>query len=132
MLVDVYDRAMALNENLGRKAREYRQSKQENLIPGFMAKKEKVLRYLDDVDKNITMVKAMRVKYQQEMSSNVEAELLSRMNGLNEKNSQLFKEVSTMQNEMKEEAKRFKNNAALGRDNNVGQFGNAGFSNTLL
>lgn len=113
MLVDLFDKALTMNADLGRKAKEYHQSKQENLIPSFMNKKEKCIRYLDDIERNVATLKEMRLKYNEAMDSNIESELLNKMNTYNEKNSQLFKEISKMMGDMKEEAKKFKNSAAL-------------------
>ena len=113
MLVDLFDKALQINADLGRKAKEYHQSKQENLIPAFMNKKEKCIRYLDDIERNVAVLKEMRLKYNEAMDSNIESELLNKMNTYNEKNSQLFKEITKMMADMKEEAKKFKNSAAL-------------------
>src|SRR5574343_1584010 len=113
MLVDLFDKALQMNADLGRKAKEYHQSKQENLIPAFMNKKEKCIRYLDDIERNVAVLREMRLKYNEAMDSNIESELLNKMNSYNEKNSQLFKEITKMMADMKEEAKKFKNSAAL-------------------
>ena len=113
MIVDLFDKALEMNPDMGRKAKEYRHSKQDNLIPAFMNKKEKTMRYLGDIERNVAILKEMRLKYNEAMDSNIESELLNKMNSINEKNSQLFREITKMMGEMKEEAKKFKNSAAL-------------------
>lgn len=113
MIVDMFDKALTIAPDLGRKAREYLQSNQENLIPAFMNKKDKTMRYLDEIERNVMLLKELRIKYQEAMDSNIESEILNKMNSLNEKNSQLFREITKMMADMKEEAKKFKNSAAL-------------------
>lgn len=113
MLVDLFDKALQKNDNLGRKARDYRPSNQESLIPGFMAKKDKTMKYLLEIDGNVVLMKELKARYADAMDSNIEGEILNKINGYNDKNSLLFKEITKMMTEMKEEAKKFKNNAAL-------------------
>lgn len=78
-----------------------------------MGKKDKTIRYLDEIESNVRRLKDLRIEYQEAMDSNLESEKLNVMNGLNEKNSQLFREITKMMADMKEEAKKFKNNEAL-------------------
>ena len=113
MLVDLFTVAHSKCDSLGAKAKEYHQSKTENLIPVFMGKKEKVARYLDEIERNIITLKELKIKYKDSMDSNIEVEILNKINTLNEKNAQLFREITRMMGEMKEEAKKFKNSALL-------------------
>lgn len=117
MLVDLYDKAKALNAEIGRRGREYqpdkKQSENEKVINKYMEQKDKCMRYLAEIERDIITLKALRVKYQEAMDSNIEAETLSSMNSYNEKNSHRLREVTAILNQMKEQAKIFKNSVAL-------------------
>ena len=78
-----------------------------------MDQKDKCMRYLADIEKNIQVLKELRIKYQEAMDSNIENEYLGKINTYNEKNSHHFRNITTILGEMKEQAKIFKNSAAL-------------------
>lgn len=117
MLVDLFDKAKALDGDIGRRAREYQPDKKtsesEKVINKYMEQKDKCMRYLGDIEKNIAILKELRTKYQEAMDSNIENELLTKMNTYNEKNSHSLREITNILNQMKDQAKIFKNSAAL-------------------
>lgn len=117
MLIDLFDKAKALDADIGRRAREYqpdkKQSENEKIINKYMEQKDKCIRYLGDIEKNVQILKELRSKYEQAADSNLESELLASINKYNEKNTHYFRDVTNIHNEMKEQAKVFKNSAAL-------------------
>lgn len=117
MLVDLFDKAKALDGDIGRRAREYQPDKKtsesEKIINKYMDQKDKCMRYLGDIEKNILLLKELRSRYQEAMDSNIEGEMLSKMNTYNEKNSHSLREITNILNQMKDQAKVFKNSAAL-------------------
>jgi syntaxin 1B/2/3 len=117
MIVDMFEKAKALDSDIGRRAREYqpdkRQDKNEKVVAEFMVKKDKTLRYLNDIEQNIQVLKELRKQYQEAMDSNIESGLLGKMNTYNEKNAHMLREITKILQEMKDQAKIFKNSAAL-------------------
>ena len=110
---DYFEKAMSIDSNLGRKGREINVSKGDNFMPDFMKKKDQVTRYLTDIDKNVVILKEYKQNYSDAMDSNIESEILHKINGLNEKNSLYFREITKLMTEMKTEARRYKTNPIL-------------------
>lgn len=113
MLIDLFDKAREQEPNLGKKANEYHAGRDANLIPAFMGLKDKTNRYLADIERNVSVLKELKAKYTEAMDSNIESELLNKMNGINETNSHLFREITGMMGKMKDHSRKYREAPSL-------------------
>ena len=107
MLVDCFDKAIQKNPDLGRRGRSY-DPKKQRLIPRFMENKSIVQENLNSIEKNIIILKDLQKRYKDETDGNLEEELLTKINNLNETNSANLKEATRILSKMKTESKKYK------------------------